>query len=235
MCQALSVERSSQYKFLVNSEMGKIKVLLAEDHTIVREGIRSLLESQQDIEVVGEAENGLDAVRKTQKLQPDVVIMDISMPKLNGIDATRLIKKRVPSTKVLVLTVHEQEEYAVEILKAGASGYLVKKTAMSELVAAIRAVNQGLSFLSPSVSKMMLDKYIKGAKRVSIKKEAITTRERQVLQLIAEGYTNKEIAKILFLSIRTVEKHRANIMNKLNIHDVAGLTRYAIERGLIQR
>jgi len=215
--------------------MNKIKVLLAEDHTIVREGIRSLLESQMDIEVIGEAENGLDAVRKTQKLRPDVVIMDISMPTLNGIDATRLIKKRVPNTKVLILTIHEQEEYAVQILKAGASGYLVKKTAMSELVAAIRAVNQGLSFLSPYVSKMMLDKYIRGTERVSTKKEAITVRERQILQLIAEGHTNKEIAKILFLSVRTVEKHRANIMNKLDIHDVAGLTRYAIEKGLIQR
>jgi len=211
--------------------MNKIKVLLAEDHTIVRQGIRALLEPQMDIEVIGEAEDGLDAVRKTRKLQPDVVIMDISMPELNGIDATRLIKKRVPGTKVLILTMHELEGYVEQVLKAGASGYLVKKTAMSELITAIRAVNQGFTFLSPSVSKMMVDKY----KSASVKKEPITARERQILQLIAEGHTNREIAKILFLSIRTVERHRAHIINKLNIHDVAGLTRYAIQKGLIQK
>jgi len=214
--------------------MGKIKVLLAEDHTIVRQGIRSLLEPQMDIEVIGEAEDGLDAVKKTEELRPDVVIMDISMPKLNGIDATRLIKKNVPNTKVLVLTMHELQEYVEQILRAGASGYLIKKTAMSELINAIRAVNQGLSFLSPSVSKMMVDKFRK-TMDATIKEEPITARERQILQLIAEGHTNKEIAKILSLSVRTVETHRTHIMRKLNIHDVAGLTKYAIQKGFIQK
>jgi DNA-binding NarL/FixJ family response regulator len=215
--------------------MCKIKVLLAEDHTIVRQGIRSLLEPQMDIEVIGEAEDGLDAVKKTEELRPDVVIMDISMPKLNGIDATRLIKKNVPNAKVLVLTMHELQEYVEQILRAGASGYLVKKTAMSELINAIRAVNQGLSFLSPSVSKKIVDKYIKKTMDKGTEKEPITGRERQILQLIAEGHSNKEIAKILSLSIRTVEAHRLSIMDKLDIHDVAGLTRYAIQKGLIQK
>ena len=216
--------------------MDKTRVLLAEDHTIVRKGLRSLLDKETGIEVVGEAEDGREAIVKAEELHPDVVVMDIAMPGLNGLEATRQIKKRFPDMKILILTMHANEEYILQSLKAGASGYLVKKAAPAELISAINAVHKGNSFLSPSISRTVIDEYIRRSKEISEGEEGfeqLTVREREVLQLIAEGRKTREIAELLYISIKTVETHRAHIMNKLDIHSTAELTRYAIRKGII--
>ena len=214
--------------------MNKIKVLLAEDHTIVRKGLRSLLEDEADIEVIGEAENGREAVRKVGQLRPDVVVMDISMPRLNGLEATRQIKKLFPEVKVLILTMHANEEYIFQILRAGASGYVVKQAAVTELVLAIQAACRGDSFLSPSISRKVIEEYIRQAEAVVENSyDRLTDREREVLQLIAEGHSTPEIAELLHITEGTVRSHRASLMDKLDIHSAAGLTRYAIRKGVI--
>lgn len=215
--------------------MSPIKVLLADDHTIVRKGIRSLLDDEANIEVIGEAEDGREALEKVEALSPDVVLMDSTMPALNGLEATRQIKKRFPLVKVLVLTMHTNEVYIYQFLKAGASGYLVKQTAPQELVMAIQAVYQGGSFLSPSISKTVIDEYIRQADSDGTDDayETLTTREREVLQLLAEGLSNREIADKLVISLKTVGVHRLNLMNKLDIDHVTALTKYAIRRGII--
>ena len=217
--------------------MSPIKVLLAEDHTIVRKGIRSLLDGVTDIEVIGEAEDGREAVEKVGQLLPDVVLMDNTMPILNGLEATRQIKKQFPHIMVLILTMHTDEEYIFQFLQAGASGYLVKKTVPKELVSAIKAVYRGDSFLSPSISKKVIEEYLRHGRETDTRKEdsytQLTDREREVLQLIAEGFTNKEIAEQLHLSIKTVGNHRLNLMEKLDIHNVSDLTKYAIRKGII--
>ena len=215
--------------------MNTVRILIAEDHTIVRKGLCSILKNEKDIDVIGEAENGKEAIKKVEELTPDVVVMDISMPLLNGLEATRQIKKRFPEVKVLILTVHSNEEYILEILKAGASGYLVKKAAPEELVAAIHAVSRGNSFLSPSVSKSVIKKFLQvaGAEAGLEKSSLLTEREREVLQLIAEGYSTRKIAELLFISVKTVEAHRSHIMEKLDLHNIADLTRYAIRTGII--
>jgi DNA-binding NarL/FixJ family response regulator len=216
--------------------MEKTRVLLAEDHTIVRKGLRSLLDKETGIKVVGEAEDGREAIAKAEELHPDVVVMDIAMPGLNGLEATRQIKKRFPDMKIIILTMHTNEEYVLQTLKAGASGYLVKKAAPAELISAINAINKGNSFLSPSISRMVIDEYIRRSKKISEGEEGfeqLTVREREVLQLIAEGRKTREIAELLYISIKTVETHRAHIMNKLDIHSTAELTRYAIRKGII--
>jgi len=175
--------------------MNRIRVLLAEDHTIVREGLRSLLEGEADIEVIGEAEDGREAVQKVEQLHPDVVVMDITMPALNGLEATRQIKKLFPGVKVLILTMHANEEYVFQILRAGASGYVVKQAAVPELISAIQAVYQGDSFLSPSISKKVIEEYIRQAEAMANDSyDKLTDREREVLQLIADGHTSREIA-----------------------------------------
>lgn len=215
--------------------MNKIRVILAEDHTIVRQGLRALLEQSDDIEVIAEAEDGREAVNKTEQLKPDIVLMDISMPILNGIEATRQIKKKFPDIKVLILTMHTTEEYISQILHAGASGYLVKKSAHHELLSAIKAIQKGSSYLSPLVSKKVIDEYLQKTQD-DIKQdryEKLTTREREVLQLIAEGKANKEIAELLFLSVKTVETHKAHLMEKLNLHTTTDLIKYAIQKGII--
>lgn len=215
--------------------MNKIRVLLAEDHTIVRQGLRALLEQSDDIKVIAEAEDGREAVNKTEQLKPDIVLMDISMPILNGIEATRQIKKKFPDIKVLILTMHTTEEYISQILHAGASGYLVKKSAHHELLSAIKAIQKGSSYLSPLVSKKVIDEYLHKTKE-DIKQdryEKLTTREREVLQLIAEGKANKEIAELLYLSVKTVETHKAHLMEKLNLHTTTDLIKYAIQKGII--
>ena len=216
--------------------MDKTRVLLAEDHTIVRKGLRSLLDKETGIKVVGEAEDGREAIVKAEELHPDVVVMDIAMPGLNGLEATRQIKKRFPDMKILILTMHTNEEYVLQTLNAGASGYLVKKAAPAELISAINAVHKGDSFLSPSISRTVIDEYIRRSKEISEGEEGfeqLTVREREVLQLIAEGRKTREIAELLYISIKTVETHRAHIMNKLDIHSTAELTRYAIRKGII--
>ena len=215
--------------------MGKIRVLLAEDHTIVRKGLRALLEDEPGMEVVGEAGTGREVVEKAEQLLPDVVLMDITMPDLNGLEATRRIKKRLPEIEVLVLTVHTNEEYIFQILRAGASGYVVKQAAPAELVTAIRAVQRGDSFLSPSISKRVIEEYVRQAKRTKEEEDydPLTGREREVLQLIAEGHSNREIAELLHISVKTVDNHRTHLMEKLDIHNAAQLTQYAIQRGMI--
>lgn len=212
--------------------MSKIKVLLAEDHIIVRKGLRSLLDREVDIEVVGEADNGQQAVEKAQLLQPDIVLMDITMPVLNGLEATRQIKELRLPIKVVVLTVHATPEYAYQILRAGGSAYVLKQAAVSELIGAIRAVYQGGSFLSPSISRHAVDEYGRQATATEDRYDKLTAREREVLQMVAEGRTNREIANIMHVTVKTVEAHRASLMNKLDLHSIAELTKYALRKGI---
>ena len=218
----------------MSGEAGKISVLLADDHTILREGLRSLLAAASDINIVGEAKTGREAVQLARRLKPAVVVMDIAMPMLNGLEATRQIRSADPSTKVLVLSMHSDSEYVEKVLEAGASGYLVKQTGASDLLTAIREIHRGNVFLSPSISRFLVDQY-----RTALRTERpgvghkLTPREVEVLQLVAEGMTNKQIASELAISVKTVEKHRQQVMDKLDIHDVAGLTRYAITSGII--
>ena len=216
--------------------MENIRVVLADDHTIVRKGLSSLLEGEECIEVIGEAEDGREAIKLVEKLRPDIVVMDIAMPGLNGLEATRRLKRLYPEIKVLILSMYANEEYVFQTLQAGAQGYLVKKAAPSELVSAIKAISQGNSFLSPSISRTVIDEYIRRADKISEGDDAfqtLTARETEVLQLIAEGLKNREIAELLFISIKTVETHRAHVMDKLGIHSTAELTQYAISKGII--
>ncbi len=214
--------------------MSKLRILIVEDHGIVRAGIRSLLESQSDIEVVGEAREGEEAVEKAIRLQPELVLMDIAMPGMNGIEATRRIKKELPEVAVLVLTMHDDEEFFFPVLRAGASGYVLKETEPQELLYAIRVVRQGQAFLSPAVTKTLLGDFINMASEPEDEKYGLlTTREKEVLQLAAQGKTNREMAEILFLSVRTVEKHRQAFMHKLELTRREDLTRYALRKGLI--
>jgi len=215
----------------------KISVLLAEDHMIVREGLLKLLDVEPEIEVIGQASNGREAVELTLKLKPDVVIMDIAMPLLNGLEATRQIRQSSPATKVLILSAHSDDAYIDGMMEMGATGYLIKQTSAHHLSKAIKEVYRGNTFFSPSISKKMahqnqrsLDR--KGQPKVTFTQ--LTTREMEVLQLIAEGKANKQTASLLNISIKTVEKHREHLMEKLDIHDTAGLTRYAIEAGIIE-
>ena len=214
--------------------MGKIKVLVADDHTILRQGIKSLLANEEEIEVIGEAKDGREALTIIEETLPDVILMDIAMPGLNGLEATRRIKKKFPRMKVLVLTMYTNEEYIFQILNAGANGYLVKETAFQDLISAIKAVYKNEAFMSPSISKKVINSYIKRAQNDEEKTcEILTTREREILQLIAEGNSSKKIAELLFISPKTVETHRTHIMDKLNIHNRTGLVKYAIRKGIV--
>ena len=211
--------------------MSKIRVLLIDDHALMRDGIRALLDLQDDIEIVGEASEGKEAIKKARELVPDVVIMDISMPEMDGLEATRQIKKKNPSVKVLVLTQHDNREYILSTIKSGSDGYLPKRALGSELVAAIRAIHQGHSFLYPTAAGILLEDY-----RRQVEKEPydrLTEREREVFRLIADGHTSREIADMLFISLKTIHNHRAKIMEKLNIHNKSELIKYAILKGLI--
>lgn len=217
--------------------MKKISVLLVDDHTVVRQGLRALLKAEEDIEVIGEAENGRQAVALARKTPPDVVVMDVAMPMLNGLEATRQILKSCSNTKVLVLTSYSDDECVQQLMQAGATGYLIKQTAANDLLKAIREVQKGNAFFSPSVAKRLRDQCREAFNSGSSTRKPgeLTSREAEVLQLIAEGFSNKQIAAELCISIKTVEKHRQQVMNKLNIHDVAGLTRYALSRGMVER
>jgi len=214
--------------------MSPIRVLLADDHRILREGIRALIDDQEHMQVVGEAEDGLETVKKVAKLQPDVVVMDIAMPLLNGLEATRQIRRDFPQVKVLILTMHDNEEYIRQVLAAGALGYVLKDAAARDLLGAIRTVNQGEAVLSPAITRLVIEDYLRwGDIRPEDTTDGLTAREREVLQLIAEGYTNKEIAGIMSLSVKTVQSHRTNLMNKLDLHDRGELIKYAIQKKII--
>ena len=216
--------------------MKRITVLLAEDHQMVSEGFRSLLKHEPDVEIVGEAASGRQAVQLTRKLRPAVVVMDISMPLLNGLEATRQIRKEVPGTKVIILSAHSDDAYVEQAASLGAAGFLLKQTSSHALAEAIREVEKGKTFFSPAIAKRIRDRLQKAEDRGgSVKKgNRLSSREMEVLQLIAEGKPNKQVAAELGVSFKTVDKHRQHLMSKLNIHDVAGLTRYAIAEGIIE-
>jgi DNA-binding NarL/FixJ family response regulator len=208
----------------------RIRILLADDHMMVRQGIRALLE-KEGFEVVAEAMDGRDAVRLAEKLKPDVAVLDIAMPLLNGIDAAREIRRVSPRTKTTLLTVHEENQYVVEALRAGVTGYVVKTKAAEDLVKAIREVSLGAVYMSPGVSREAVRAYLDGSEPST---DGLTPREREVLQLVAEGKTTKEVAAVLGISVKTAESHRSRIMEKLDIHETASLVRYAIRLGVIQ-
>jgi two-component system response regulator NreC len=208
----------------------KTRVLLADDHSVVRSGFRMLLSAQPDLEVVGEASNGREAIQLAVSLQPDVIVMDVTMPELNGIEATRRVSQDVPRARVIALSMHKDAVYVREILRAGARGYLLKDSEETDLIAAVRAVARGDGYLSPAVSDAVLSDY---RKHVTDPIDLLSTREREVLQMIAEGRTNKEIATSLNLSVYTVEAHRGRIMEKLNLHSTGELVRFAVRNGLI--
>jgi DNA-binding NarL/FixJ family response regulator len=212
--------------------MGAIRLLLAEDHTLVRAGIRSLLQNLPDLEVVAEANDGRAALQLVAKTKPDVVLMDIAMPGLNGLEATARLLKDFPNVHVIMLSVHTTEEYVLQALRAGASGYLLKDSSPEELGLAIRAVARGETYLSPAVSKHVVD-YVQRVGNGTSSLERLTPRQREILQLIAEGRSTQEIARILSVSVKTVETHRVELMDRLGIHDIAGLVRYAIRMGLV--
>jgi DNA-binding NarL/FixJ family response regulator len=217
--------------------MKPITVLLAEDHEIVREGLRKLLEAEKDLEVVGEAATGREAVALTKKLAPDVVVMDIAMPLLNGLEATRQIHVAFPDVKVVILSAHSDDAYIEQATAEGAVGFLLKQTSSHVLATAIRQVQQGRTFFSPSIDKHLHNHYGKSPIRAGLVKnkgDRLSSREAEVLQLIAEGQANKQVAAELGISVKTVEKHRQRLMQKLGIHDTAGLTRYAISAGIIE-
>lgn len=214
--------------------MNKFRILIVDDHGIVRAGIRSMLESNPEFEIVGEASGGEEAIANVRDLQPDLVLMDIAMPGMNGIEATRRIKEEWPEINVLVLTMHDDEEFFFPVLKAGASGYVLKEAEPQELLYAISVVRQGAVFLTPSISKTIVRGFIKGNGRPEGENyRSLTPREKEVLNLAATGRTNREIAETLFLSIRTIEKHRQSGMHKLGLERREDLTRYALRMGLI--
>ncbi len=212
-----------------------VRIVLVEDHTILREGLRALLSADPKFEIVGEADDGREAIRRVDKLLPDLVVMDLSMPRMTGMDAIREIKRRHPAMKIIALTVHKAEEYLRTTLQAGADGYVLKDATHVELMLAIQNVLKGKTYLSPSVSETVIEGYLEGKENQvpSARLGLLSPREREVLKLIAEGYKNKEIAADLFISLKTVEKHRANLMKKLDLHNAAALTAFAIEQGLV--
>jgi DNA-binding NarL/FixJ family response regulator len=213
------------------------KILIAEDHTILREGLRMLLSSNPDFEVVAEARDGLEAIRAVDTHKPDLILMDLSMPRMNGVGAIQEIKKQCPSIKILVLTVHKTEEHILTALKTGADGYILKDATHSELMLAIENIFSGRSYLSPGISEKVIEGYLEGRKSVksSTSWDTLTQREREILKMIAEGYRNKDIADYLCISAKTVEKHRANLMKKLDLHSASSLTAFAMEKGLITK
>jgi DNA-binding NarL/FixJ family response regulator len=216
--------------------MSDIRVVLADDHTIVRQGLRCLLSQVDGIEVVGEVENGHQLLQVVAKLKPDVIILDLSMPIMEGQQATELLKKEYPQVKILVLTMHTNEEFIYNMFKLGISGYLVKKATAEEIITAIKAVHQNETYISPTISHKFVQEYLRGSRSSPQPAfpDKLTFRERQILKLIAEGWASSKIAEHLHISVRTVETHRNNIMQKLKLHKVADLVKYAIRRNLVQ-
>lgn len=215
----------------------KKRILIAEDHAIVRDGLRSLLQSGNDFEVVGEAADGMEAIRAASKSDPDLILLDLNMPRMDGISVIKDIKKQSPDIKILALTMHKDEEYILEAFRSGADGYCVKTSSGEEVLSAIKIVLSGKQYVSPEISDKVLEGYLEGNK--TLKKESswnsLTQREKEVLKLVGEGYQNKYISDYLCISIKTVEKHRANIMEKLDLHNASELTAYAYEKGLVVR
>ncbi len=220
-----------------NNPSSKKRILIAEDHALLREGLKALLAMDEQLEVVAEATDGREAVRLASEAQPDLILMDLSMPNTNGTEAIRAIKRRNPETKIIVLTVHKTEEYVRTALQAGANGYALKDDTHQELISAIRRVLRGDTYLSPGISGKIITSYLDrpGQDGAAATWDALTSREREILKLIAEGYKNKEIAEYLSLSLKTIEKHRSNLMKKLDLHSASALTAYAIENGLISK
>lgn len=211
-----------------------IRVVLADDHAMVREGLRMVLAARSDIAVIGEASDGREAVDMAERLHPDVVIMDIAMPNLNGLEATRQIAKRFPGTRIVILTMHENQQYLVQIIQAGATGCVLKRSAGTELITAVEAAARGESYFSPAIATMMVADYRRVLERPAASPaDQLTQREREILQLVAEGRTNREIADLLTVSIKTVQAHRANLMEKLAAHDRTDLVKHAIRMGMI--
>lgn len=213
----------------------KKKVVIAEDHQLFREGLKALLKIDSDLEVVAEARDGLEAIHCVRKHQPHLLLLDISMPKLNGISVVKDLRDQYPDMKILVLTIHQSDQYVLETFKAGVNGYCIKDASRRELITAIESILAGRTFISPGIADDVLEGYLSGRKTLKERSdwETITQREREVLKLLAEGYINKDIGDMLHISIKTVEKHRANIMSKLDLHNAAALTAYAIEQGLV--
>lgn len=212
--------------------MDKTRILIADDHAMMRDGIRALLAISEDMEVVGEAADGKEAVEKTQQLAPDVVIMDIAMPRMDGLEAIRRIHKKQPRVKTLVLTQHDDQEYVLSVVKAGATGFLPKKAVSSDLIAALRALRKGESFLYPQAASILISSYLQRASGAD-SYDTLTGREREILKLVAEGHTSRQIAAMLYLSAKTVTGHRNKLMQKLDLHNRPDLIRYAMRRGLI--
>ncbi len=215
----------------------KYRIVIAEDHTILREGLHALLSADPDFEIIGEADDGRKAIVCVEKLNPDIVLMDLSMPRMDGMAAIKEIKKQRPEIKIIALTVHKTEEYVLQTLQAGVDGYVLKDASHSELAMAIRKVLAGKRYLSPDISERVIEGYLEGKKNTTVKSswDTLTEREREILKLIAEGYKNREIANFLCISLKTTEKHRSNLMKKLNIHNAAALTSYAVGRGIVNK
>jgi len=214
----------------------KIRILLADDHTILRAGLKMMLYAQPDMEIVGEAQDGRQSMQEAQRLQPDIILMDITMPDMNGIEATKQIKKLLPEIKILILTMHEHDEYIFQALRAGASGYMLKEAADTELISAIHIIQSGQFYLSPTAQSVMVGDYLQRLRTGEDKDSysSLTEREREILKLVAEGYTNNQIAERLVISPKTVDTHRTHIMDKLNLHSRAELVKYAMRRGLLE-
>jgi DNA-binding NarL/FixJ family response regulator len=213
----------------------KKEVVIAEDHKLFREGLKSMLSARNDLHVVDEAQDGLEAIRCVKQNKPDLLLLDLSMPRLSGISVMRDIKSQFPDVKILALTIHESDQYVLEAFEAGADGYCIKDAGRDELMVAIDSVLEGKTYISPGIADSVMEGYLEESKRLKTKTswDTVTQREREVLKLLAEGYLNKEIAEFLHISVKTVEKHRANIMNKLDLHNAPALTAYAIEKGLV--
>lgn len=215
----------------------KPTIVIAEDHTILREGLRSLLSMEGEYDIVAEAKDGLEAIRCAANFEPDLMLLDLAMPKMNGIAAIKEIKRQTDKTRILALTIHKSEEYILEAFQSGVDGYCLKDSTHEELLMAIRSVLEGKTYLSPSISERVLTGYLEGKRTIKTDTawEALTQREKEILKLIGEGYKNKEISDYLCISVKTVEKHRANLMKKLDLHNVSALTAYAIDKGLVSQ
>lgn len=215
----------------------KKTVFIAEDHQLFRDGLKAMLAAKEGLEVIGEARDGLEAINSIKKKQPDLLLLDLSMPRLSGISVIKELRRQFSDMRILVLTIHESDQYVIETFEAGANGYCIKDASREELLLAINSILNGKTYISPGIADNVMEGYLEGHKKIKSKSswENLTHREREVLKLLAEGYTNKKIGDLLNISVKTVEKHRANIMQKLNLHNAAALTAFAIDQGLVQQ